>query len=719
MKKYLILFLCVIGVLLAGNFIFYQTNFHISFGKDEPDDFFVKTEGKEIFLNSGDGFNKFEIKGVDMGAGIPGHFATDYAIDEETYLRWFQQIQEMGANTIRVYTILGPEFYQAFYDYNQDREEPLYLIHGLWVQDYVINNHVDAYDDTFLGQMQKDGKTMVDILHGKKTVNLGYGTSSASGSYRRDISQWVIGYILGVEWEAPTIAYTNRMQEDRAPFTGEYFYTTEDATPFEAMLARVGETVVGYESRKYHQQRLFAFSNWPASDPFMYPNAVVKKFHKYEKIDTENIKCTDLFRSGQFASYHIYPYYPDYLDYYEEWKNELEDPDSFYEDGKLNTYRAYLTLINQHHTMPVVISEFGLPAARGMAQRDENTGRNQGHINEQEQAEGIRECYEDIQAAGCAGQVIFSWQDEWFKRSWNTYPNVNFNRTAYWSDFQTNEQSFGLLTFDPGEEESVCYVDGDAGEWRDEDLVLEREEYSLFMKYDEKFVYFMIDKKDGTSLESDQMFLFLDTTPKTGSLYMKDTKMKLSRMADFALVMNGPQDTRLLVQDRYNVFRAMWSQEAYNENAYDEYPDKNSPVFEPIYLLLKMGSAALGGETVLSDYYETGVLTYGNGNPEAEDFNSIADFMCSGRTAEIRLPWQLLNFSDPSEMKIYDDYYENYGVEEISIDSLYAGIGTKRDAREGIRIPFGNLELEGWGENPTYHERLKLAYYTVKKMWAQ
>lgn len=39
-------------------------------------------------------------------------------------------IQELGANTIRVYTILHDDFYNAFYDYNTAREaageEPLW-----------------------------------------------------------------------------------------------------------------------------------------------------------------------------------------------------------------------------------------------------------------------------------------------------------------------------------------------------------------------------------------------------------------------------------------------------------------------------------------------------------------------------------------------------------------------------------------------------------------
>ena len=110
-----------------------------------------------------------------------------------------------------MYTILHDDFYNAFYEYNAAREEeglePLWLIHGVWVNDYVQNSHRDAYDDDFLQALMDDSKTLVDILHGERSLSLGRGLGS--GSYRKDVSPWVIGYILGVEWEDVTVAYTD------------------------------------------------------------------------------------------------------------------------------------------------------------------------------------------------------------------------------------------------------------------------------------------------------------------------------------------------------------------------------------------------------------------------------------------------------------------------------------------------------------------------------
>ena len=178
-------------------------------------------------------------------------------------------MQEMGANTVRVYITLHDDFYNAFYAYNTAREaageEPLWLIHGVWVNDYVQNSHRDAYDKDFLDAFIRDGRTLVDVLHGNKKIALGRGTGS--GSYTKDVSRWVIGYMLGVEWEDVTVTYTDHKYPDKAPYQGTYLSATGDASAFESMLAQAGDEIISYESRRYKQQRLVAFSNWPTTDP--------------------------------------------------------------------------------------------------------------------------------------------------------------------------------------------------------------------------------------------------------------------------------------------------------------------------------------------------------------------------------------------------------------------------------------------------------------------
>ena len=143
-------------------------------------------------------------------------------------------------------------------------------------------------------------------------------------------------------------------------------------------------------------------------------------------------------------------------------------------------------------------------------------------------------------------------------------------RKYYWSDYQTNEQYFGLLSFDPGTNQSICYVDGDISEWDVNDIVAQNEDgSSLSMKYDERFVYLMV-RKNGFSIDSEKLYIPIDTTQKSGSNYATGENVKFNRAADFLLVLDGKENSRLLVQERYEALRAHYSGDVYGFNTYYE-----------------------------------------------------------------------------------------------------------------------------------------------------
>lgn len=712
MKRFIIAVSVLVVIAGAILYLFFGTSFVVDLNPSQSVTTWTRTEGKTIQIDRGNGWEDFEIRGVDMGCGIPGHFATDYAIDKDTYLRWFRYIKEMGANTIRVYILQNTAFYEAFYEYNHDNPDPLYLIHGVWINDYSQNSHMDAFDDEYQKRLIEDCKTMVDVIHGRRWIEL--GRLAGTGSYTKDVSPWVLGYIVGVEWEAPTVEYTNNSFLGIGAYHGDYVSTTGDASAFEIMLAEVGDQLMGYESIRYKEQRLLAFSNWATTDPFDYSLAISMQFDKYSKVDVEHILLEDSVISGTFASYHIYPYYPDYLRYD---ASIVAD-----EDGTKNTYREYLKQIADYHTIPVVISEYGVPSSRGIAYLDTSTERNQGYNSEQEQGQAIARCYQDIMESGCAGSVIFTWQDEWFKRTWNTMANVDLLKTPYWSDYQANEQYFGLLAFDPGTERSVSYVDGDKEEWTDADVIGSADGRTLSMKYDEKFLYFMVEGDDVG--EGSSLYLPIDTTQNSGALSCSEPSVSFDRNADFLVVIDGKDESRILVQERYEVARAMTLRTTTGIDPYTEQPEKDSPEFKKIYLTTALQTSAALIDAVPEDdvrqerrfYYqlfETGKLTYGDANPNHDEFDSLADFCFGDGFVEIKIPWELLNFSNPSEMQIHDDYYTQYGVENMPIDRMYVGIGDG-----GETISLFEKPLEGWGTEVTYHERLKESYYIVRAMWA-
>ena len=144
MKKFITVVCIFLAVYLVLDTAYYKGGLYVDLSPNKPVTTFVKADDKTIYLNQGNGYKAFEVKGVNLGSGVPGEWSTDFAVSKETYLRWFGQMQEMGANTLRIYTVQNDTFYNAFYEYNKNNPNPLWLIHGVWVNDYVQNSSRDA-----------------------------------------------------------------------------------------------------------------------------------------------------------------------------------------------------------------------------------------------------------------------------------------------------------------------------------------------------------------------------------------------------------------------------------------------------------------------------------------------------------------------------------------------------------------------------------------------
>lgn len=713
MKRFMIVSVALVLCLLGLYFAVYYGGLYVDFRPDLPVEATVKTDGKTILVQteSGIAFEPFTVRGVNLPSSLPGHTSSDFAVEEETWLRWFRWIQEMGANTIRIYTIYDDTFYNAFYRFNTEAESPLYLLQGLQVSDYANNAGGDAYAPSFYAALRQDALDAVDVVHGRKNILL--NRMKGSGSYRRDVSPWVLGYVVGNEWNAGTIAYTNHNRENDAAFVGDYFYTTEDATAFEVLLAKVLDGMVGYESAKYKTQKLVSFQNDPENDPFVYEETYARQLGKFNQLDAAHLKTTEKLRSGFFAAYRLYEYCPDFAQY-------LAEPQKAALGGALDRLDAslynqgYTQLLSEYHTVPVVITGYGFSSSRGTDTAD-------GPLTERQQGERLMRTYEDIVRSGCGGACIDTWQDVWERRTWNTSYAVDVTNASYWHDVQTDGQGYGLLAFDPGKETSVCYVDGDRTEWSRDDQILSRDGLTLSARYDERSLYLLVEQEGLT--ERTALILPMDVTPRSGSKRSAAPAASFEREADFLLCLNGRTDSRLLVQARYEALRENYLMQTAGEDPFVEYPAKDAPEFVPIRMILQKhklvppeASEQALLEAKLSDTFETGRLRYGNGNPASGAYHSLADFCYGDGFVEVRIPWQLLNFRNPAKMEVHDDYYAHYGVEGLPIRALYVGVGAA-GGREPIAM--SPLALQGWRESVTVHERLKQSYEVVRESWGR
>ena len=675
----------------------------VSVYKNDGISYISKVDNKSFYVYSYGKWQKSFIKGVNIGASKPGSFPGELTITKEEYLRWFKEIAAMNANTIRVYTIENPEFYDALYEYNKNALKPLYIFQGVWVNEDDISKYENAQNNVIKNGFKEQIKEVTDVIHGnaKLPSKKGY----ASGTYTKDVSPYVMGWILGIEWDPHFVQNTNKMNENINSFNGNYLYTG-NASPFEAFLGEMGDYAISYETEKYGMQRPLSFTNWVTTDPLKHPNEPLEKEDMVE-VNTEHIKKKNSFKPGLFASYHIYPYYPDSMNYQHDYANYRD------KDGKINTYEAYLKDLIKEHTVPVLVAEFGVPSSRGMAHKS-YMGFNQGGVDEKQQGEMDASMLKNIFDQGYAGGLVFTWQDEWFKRTWNTMDLDMPDRRAYWSNPQTNEQEFGLLAFDPGADKSICYVDGDISDWKDDKPLVDDGNMKLYVKSDEKYLYIMGDIK-GFDFEKDKLFLPIDITPNSGNVKYNDYNLQFKRPTDMVVVLDKKGGSRIVTDSYYDVFYYTYADKLNMIDRNTAYEKENSGIFNPIYLCLNRQLYLPEDKKSLSlEKYETGKLVFGNANPEHDNYNSLTDYSVNKNIVEIRIPWQLLNVMDPSTKMIMGDFYAKGKISPIKVPGLYiGGILTKNNAV----IENSNMEFYNWKEwdVPTYHERLKPSYDILKK----
>ncbi|WP_394237035.1 hypothetical protein [Niallia oryzisoli] len=663
------------------------------------------------------------IKGVNMGIAKPGAFPGETKISKSEYARWFEQISEMNANAIRVYTIHPPAFYQALYEHNQNRKDPLYLFHGVWVNEETFLAKKNAFDPAVTDDFKKEIERTIDLIHGKGELEERAG--HASGSYLFDLSPYLLGWILGVEWDPEGVVGTNKANPGRTSFDGSYM-TAENASPFEVWLAEMMDFATVYEAETYGWQHPISFTNWATTDLLEHP-AEPDAAEDLVSVNPNRIKAKESFYPGLFASYHIYPYYPDFLNYEEKYVEYVD------QRGKKNNYAGYLHDMKEHHDLPVLVAEFGIPASRGMAH--ENVyGFDQGNHSEQEQGELLKSLYEDIVEEKMAGGMVFSWQDEWFKRTWNTMDYDNPDRRPYWDNIQTNEQHFGLVSFDPDTEETQLRVDGDPSDWKargTEPVGVSNEKgpiQRVYMASDAGGLVLRIDyDKELWKEEEFHASILINTIPNQGQSTVPGVAVAKEEGVDFLVELNGKDDSRVLVDSYYDTFYYDYGHVLgmIEPAVYASQP--NNGVYHPIRLALNkelsIGKQEGSSITVPFSAYETGKLTYGNGNPASDDFNSLADYYMKDGVLELRLPWLLLNVKDPSQKEIMGNIWSEAGLNSSeTIDSISAAV-IVTDKQQGIQQRVPNTEStwlqytwDNWNE-PVYHERLKKGYDVMKKVF--
>ena len=271
------------------------------------------------------------------------------------------------------------------------------------------------------------------------------------------------------------------------------------------------------------------------------------------------------------------------------------------------------------------------------------------------------------------------------------------------------------MAFDPGKNSSISYPDKSIDEWSNDDITTEEENLSLSTKSDEKYLYLMVKSSDNIDFSKSEISIDLDVTPRSGSNHSSQFNLNFERPVDFIINIKGQEDSSVYVHEYYNEFTFNK-----NKNKNKQRPDlmqytHDMDEFSKILMEVRPKVYMESSEEFLDELnYEAGKLVHGDGNPSSENFNSVADFYIGENYVEIRIPWGLLNFMDPSKRQIKDDFYEEFKIRQLQISIIFVGLTIKENDSIVKRLKSESYKLNGW-MLPKYHERLKESYYILKE----
>lgn len=722
----------------------------------------LRVQGEGFELRRGARWEPFYMKGVNIGAALPGRFPAEFPTDSSVYAEWLTQIGAMHANTIRLYTVLPPAFYRALRAYNlAHASRPLYLVHGVWTE---LPPRDDFGDAGFNDEFRAEIRDVVDLLHGAASIAPRPGR--AAGRYDADVSPWTIAYILGREWEPYSVVGFNEDPKAPRSFRGQHLVISE-GSPTDIWMVAQCDYLLTYEEDTYNSQRAIAYTNWPTTDAIEHPtetsydqqmqfrglrydrDSSEGPLHEEEGVSLNPSLAHTTARNvaGWFASYHVYPYYPDFLLYDPGYRAAR----SSY--GPSNYFGYLQDLRRLHRGIPLVISEFGLPTSRGNA-HIQPQGLDHGGLSEQVAAEGNVRLAAEIKEVGAAGAIVFAWMDEWFKRNWFAMEFEHpAERARLWHNMMSPEQHYGLLALRPGAEGTTPLPGGDPARWRalpalQGGRLLGRDSVTLRVGHDEGFVYLALEAASWRGRpfpwDSVNLQLAIDTyRADLGQKILPTSGLRSAAGFEFLLDLRSPADAQLQVVPDYNPYKparlvegGAYFGEHFRRPIHSV--SRLDGVFDTLFALTNRPRFTDKGELIRGQGRNIGRLVYAR----AAD-NSLADWWYDQAAGiiQIRLPWGMLNVSDPSSRSILfeTDAMQTLGLKPDAPASRLTGLPSDgfRFAVVALRpgpdllgtIPalddYGNWPSaqfttwtwQGW-EEPTWHAYLKPAYFALQRLWA-
>ena len=480
----------------------------------------------------------------------------------------------------------------------------------------------------------------IRAVHGEGDIK-GNGTRENS-AYSYNAAPYLIAYIIdpGLDAEASDAILSG--EQAKADYSGRYLSAASNGA--EALAAGLADYALDYMKSSYG---------------CMQPVSVTSGAERLEGAEwlegqhagfnLSDISVSEAAADLYFTSVSLGSDDRILLDNSEAFSSEYSDASGAFAWG------GYIAQVKQLCSGTVLIDKAGLSTSSDTFEQEASVNG----LSETEQGEGIVRMLRAADDTGYAGMLIADLNDNWSAVSEQSAGyTLPASASGLWQDTTVRAETTGIVAAESVQSDSPAIQLNDNGE---KSLIRQMQ-----LSYNEAYVYITVLLKDDIDYDENELIIGIDTYQRNDGEYYYDSAYYANSQSgmEYAVKFESKNSASLYVASSYN-------------RSTGNYTSK---------------------ESYTADYDIVSVLNYGNFT------SSNTHFYQTGVTVRIRIPWAMLNFTNPSSALVISGQ-DGGTLRTTATDGMIFSllIGSKSTMDTAYIFPeskqsagYKRLEISGW-----------------------
>ena len=482
----------------------------------------VDENGFQIW--SQDQWQNFDIKGFNINGEAPGDQQYQYSREYTYYASLMQSLGNMGANCVRTYDLLPPEFYRALSEYNRSADTPIYLIQGIMIPPSIDPANIAENMEAVKANIS----AAVSAVHGEGTIE-GNGTREDI-AYAHNVSPYVIAYILDARLDAAVTDAIFQKNNLKDSYEGTYISASSNAV--EALAAELCDYTLDVQQETYGCMQPVSITS--KSDRLDGASWIVPEQKTY---NLSRLTVSEKAEHLYFTSYALGTDDPVLLD------NENTFSEQFADSKGNFAWGGYIQEVKALLDGPVLIDRAGLSTNSDMFEQESSING----LSEQEQGNGLVRMLQAAEEQGYVGMLIADLNDNWSAVSDLTQQyTLPISNNGLWHNPTDRAETTGVVAVESVRPDEAAIQLNDNG--------AESMMQQMQLSYDETYLYLTVLLRSDIDYDKNEMFIGLDTYQRNDGEYFYDKNYYANSLSgmEYIVKFESKSSASLYVAKSYN-----------------------------------------------------------------------------------------------------------------------------------------------------------------------